>query len=32
MSADNGWSRTLNGMPAAGASAERQKTLTMRDE
>ncbi|SAK77133.1 bifunctional enoyl-CoA hydratase/phosphate acetyltransferase [Caballeronia pedi] len=31
MSADNGWSNTLNGMPAAGSSAERSKTMSMRD-
>jgi acyl dehydratase len=31
MSGDNGWSKTLNGMPAAGASAERSKTMSMRD-
>ncbi|WP_322103120.1 MaoC family dehydratase [Paraburkholderia sp. J41] len=31
MSDNNGWTRTLNGMPAAGASAERSKTMSMRD-
>jgi len=31
MSGNNGWSRTLRGMPAAGASAERRKTMSMRD-
>jgi acyl dehydratase len=31
MSTTNGWTRTLAGMPAPGASAERQKTMTLRD-
>jgi acyl dehydratase len=31
MSGDNGWSKTLKGMPAAGASAERSKTMSRRD-
>jgi len=31
MSENNGWTRTLRGMPAAGASAERRKTMSMRD-
>ncbi|SMG54072.1 MaoC family dehydratase [Paraburkholderia susongensis] len=31
MSDNNGWTRTLGGMPAAGASAERTKTMSMRD-
>jgi acyl dehydratase len=31
MSEKNGWTRTLGGMPVAGASAEHSKTMTMRD-
>jgi acyl dehydratase len=31
MSNANGWTRTLRGMPAVAASAERQKTMSMRD-
>lgn len=31
MSNENGWSKTLHGMPAAGAVAERKKTMSMRD-
>jgi acyl dehydratase len=31
MSGDNGWTKTLRGMPATGASAERSKTMSKRD-
>ncbi|WP_027796062.1 MaoC family dehydratase [Paraburkholderia acidipaludis] len=31
MSDINGWTQTLSGMPAVGASAERKKTMSMRD-
>ncbi|KND62258.1 3-hydroxybutyryl-CoA dehydratase [Candidatus Burkholderia verschuerenii] len=31
MSGDNGWTQTLRGMPKAGASAERSKTMSKRD-
>lgn len=31
MSENNGWAKTLRGMPAPGASAERSKTMSMRD-
>jgi len=31
MTDSNGWAKTLRGMPAMGASAERSKTMTMRD-